>query len=361
MSIRDRTNWELFVDESGNFGSARDDISVCGVLARADLPGLRPDSLRVALERVAPWLPWPPHVAHLNTIVLIPLAFVAAHERGVLADPGRAPSTVRRLARQRPAEVASALDALRAHALPEYDDLEALRGPFAHLNKGTRMYWSEIANETRAYYGRLLAGLAASPLDGAAPPHIFVVTSGETRRGDAGATADARYRESIEALFERIGDIVDRFDGEHRVRLNVSQLDVYEPILGRRVKLHVRHLGEIVRRLSPELGDRVRLVPATVSAYFTPDVHPAFVLADLVANRARPVLARSVPLARAEADLVTSLRAPVRSGTPRRSHLAATGISRTYVASHRRGDCLPDLDSGALRRWAREQAVEWSS
>src|SRR5699024_2683487 len=65
--------WRFFVDESGDFSKDVEIVCVAGYLLplAADMGS---QNLRGALERIAPGMPWPLHMAHLPRPSMLVLA-----------------------------------------------------------------------------------------------------------------------------------------------------------------------------------------------------------------------------------------------------------------------------------------------
>jgi hypothetical protein len=85
-----------------------------------------------------------------------------------------------------------------------------------------------------------------------------------------------------------------------------------------------------------------------------------YVLADFFANRARQVLQQqSWGLAEVEDQFAAQLGVPLRSGDPSRPHVSATGEALAYLRAA--GDAPEPPLEPPRRRWAVEQALEWTS
>src|SRR5688500_7751926 len=74
------TRWAFFVDESGNFEDPGDTVAVSGLLLH-DRASLQPHTLKAALRRAAPLLPWPPHAWLLDQPAFIAVAIREAGKR----------------------------------------------------------------------------------------------------------------------------------------------------------------------------------------------------------------------------------------------------------------------------------------
>jgi hypothetical protein len=244
---------------------------------------------------------------------------------------------------------------------------EVLKPLDASLKAADPRTYGALAGEVRrahAAVGRVISRLA--PANNQAD--LMVVVCSEAECGDASGAMNpqadggsARYFATLTCLLQRAVDLLARLDGKHAVWLHVLSRPVIDPLLGQRVQFHIRHLGDVARRVQLPPDGKVRLVTAEVP-FFQGAVNSSLVLADFVANRCRPALARPRrPLPRAEKRIQDAVGGSVRSGAPPLSHLAATGKAEACIQSAR---CKipPDLNalsSPGLKLWACEQAREW--
>lgn len=340
-------DWDLFVDESGNFEDADDDATVCGLLVRAGLPGTRPPELRTSLQGVLPFLPWPFHARLYNRPAFLGIVAARDDESSKRwAEAGR--HAVAWFEAHSPRELAAVIGALDGGKEPQHDDVVALDDA---LRRSDRALYRELRALRRHVYAHFeailteLAVLAGSDRD----PAIALLATGEPRRDDGEGGGDERYRGHLQCLLERAADVLRRRGGSHRIWVHVLTRYVHEPVLDRRVPMHIRHVAPLAFAVS---GGEVRVAVASVPRY-DDAVHPALVLADRAANRARPVLARDQALAKVETALRQALKLPVRSGHPSVSHVAATGSASRYIAGE-----VDRMPSDA-RRWTVDQAEEW--
>lgn len=376
---RPGARWRLFIDESGSFDDPDQDVLSAGLLIRADTPGSSPAEIRHALQGAAPDLPWPLHASVLNRPVIFALAAHARRQRtpaktGGFPEPRDhafdelADRTVTLLAATLPAEVAHLLDALGAGGRIDWSQLRRVD---SHLRAAEPATYERLASKVRSAWwivGRLIAQLAeAAQGAGDEDSGVLVVSCGETCNGDAAPAADSaaawgsrRYFALLACLLRRTVDMLERRPGRHEVRLQVLSRPIIDPLLQKKVQLHIRHVGDIVRSAVHGSGERVRIVPERVP-FFNEGTDATLVLADFVANRCLPFLRpATVPLAAVEERLSRNLNAILRSGTPPLSHLAATGRAQVHIDSARLGAQDPvDLDAPGLRRWACDQARQW--
>lgn len=365
-------HWTLYVDESGNFADVEDDVAVSGLLIRDDVPGLSVNEVKRALESVVPGFPWPWHASLINNASWVALVLA---DRKLQADHPN--PDIRWLAdavhhvNGRFAErFGSRYAAIRARlssgesgdiGLGDLSDFEqVLRNEYPSELDALRAH----TRRARAAVKQFAAGLATrvgSPADSAAAVLLF---SSETLRGDAriepeSELGDRRYFRLLEVLVDRTAALLARRGGMHELSLDISQRRLIDPQLRRPTKqlpLHVlRELSRLIARWKPI----VRIVPSAVTP-FDRDVGVRFVVADFAANRGRRALRQgTTPLTNVESAVEVDMGLRVRSGTPGRSHLAASGEAFDLCESPR-----PDPEAALpsvwpRRRWACEQAWEW--
>jgi hypothetical protein len=357
-----QARWSLFVDESGRFEDIEDDVSIAGVLIRDGLPGGRAQEIRASLEQACRPMrvPWPLHATYVN----LPAYFAA-----VLANDGRSqPDSVvdRALSVFRarlPDTVETVLKALAAGAPPNHDQLRELDNAlrigdpvaYALLDLRVQKVWAAI--------GRVLAALAA--VDG--PAGLLVVAASETLAGDGdegqrGKFEDSRYIGLLRCLTERTARLLERLEGEHRLEVWPLTRHLEYPDLGALGPLRASDVSQAFVSWCTSTN-RVKVL-AGVPMSFDRYVHGAAVIADFAANYVRRVAKqRAAPLSTVESWVEGRLGVRPRSGTPERSHFAATGLARAWVCwGVRRETIVPTSPltwTPDRRRWAIDQAVEW--
>jgi hypothetical protein len=165
----------------------------------------------------------------------------------------------------------------------------------------------------------------------------------------------------LEVLVDRAAALLARRGQEQLLLLDISErflIDSRFQSKAKQIPLHVQaELSELIAKWK----STVRIVVAAVTR-FGPDVGMQFVVVDFAANYGRQVL-RNGPasLGEIEAGIQADRGLLARSGTPPRSHLAASGEAYDLVkkAPHAEPETtLPIV--GLRRRWACEQAWEWS-
>jgi hypothetical protein len=357
------TRWRLYVDESGKFQDLEDDVVVLGLLVRTDVSGTEGANLRRSLQEAAPELPWPLHAAELN----IPIYHALAAQAGRPAVQSRVvhedlnQRAVAILTSRRPRELATALSAIRSgHKL----DLAVLTTLDQALRQASRPLYDQLLSRSRralARVFRVMESLVRAGKEAPEGPAVMMFLGGEASRGDGSPDVDPardggsqRYLAILECVLARSRDSVARRGGRHNILLEVLS----RPSFNR-----ASQLGNVSRSLDAGSGSPVRLT-AMQPWRFDAHVAGALVLADVAANRARRVLLHGpdASLAQFEDSLQQELLAPVRSGTPPLSNMAATGRARSYVeeARHGRPEDAAVLND-EIRRWAKDQALEWAA
>jgi hypothetical protein len=362
--------WQLFLDESGDFGNNTASC-VAGLLVQEPRSPAWDAAIREFLARSFPLVPYPPHAAALNR----PASRVA----GCLACEPRTP-----LDRHAAAKCTRLADAVRAARAPELEVFvaEALAGRMpevTHLDVASEWLERHAAPE--------YAALRSLCREQEHNFHFFLrrlcEDYGPTRCFMVGAACVPHvawpeeaprdlYLATLEVLLERVLALLRADDQVRRhVWVHAATRHVSLPDLPAVVPLRAQDVGEAVARaeafpyLAPPAGrrdDRVRLV-ADVPPRFDSRVPPGVVLADFVANRLRWQIERAnwSGLARAmRKQLGLSGEAPAR-GLPAAGPLptvAASGLARSAVIVAFDGKSAPALPSGPPD-WPREQAEAW--
>lgn len=353
------SRWNLFFDESGRFEDPDDEVAVAGLLVREDVTSFHSHRLRATLEEAVPALPWPLHswlLYHPSYLLVVGRWRVdtwgedeACERLGRdLIGHVRAAAWVAELAAQDVLERATA--AVAAGREPKKADLASLDAALRDQTPGVFQLLRDDLTSIQASIDRVLQACSTQPDTLGA---VNLVAAGEARRGDAQSHTD-RYLALLECAVERAASSIAQRPGPAHIWLHALQRDVHDPVLGRGVPLHTRHLGPLCERVRQRVApDRVRVVQATCPQYDT-SVRGALVLADLVAHRSRHELGRRGSLVRVHRQLAKRLRGPALATESGLSHLASTGEPWSYL--HRDGE--GDEPSG--RGWAVTQAIQWA-
>jgi hypothetical protein len=316
--------WQLFVDESGDFGKNDDIVCVAGFLlpAAADMGA---GNLRHALAQLAPAMPWPPHTAHLSKPSMWLLsAHVEAECRGVAPESDVVAATAM-LKGAHPVATAEAIRRLRRGKRPAIDLLRALD---QHLRSADRVLFQRWVNRGRTALTAMRVVTAATVafargIVGAPLPALVAAgeaaIQGEGDRHDLQRTS-RRYLGLLDALLSHLRSVVGGNGDRHVVHIHVLERDIYDE--QRRASMPLR--PQNVRDLPAvaDVSDSVTLIVDATPAYDY-STHPALVLADFVAFSTRRVLHPAATLQQVEERLRRETRLPVRSGMPSRSHLSA--------------------------------------
>ena len=351
------SQWDLYIDESGQLRDRLVPVTVGGALMPEHHPSNRTDHVKALLQNACqPWsLPWPLHANLVNVPVYHALAVAP---RDSLCERARA--TLARID-------ASSLLAVEGGILRRHNIYQALTMLDEVLKHHDRDCWNGL--QDRARHVRAAVARVLKQLTTADTPHpMFIVSAGETRLGDGDEGLrtdfeDSRYLGVLRCAVERAIHVLERLipSGAFTLRVHILTRDHTHPLLRRRVPLQAKDVSVAFGDLCT--AGRVKPV-AGVPAEFDDAVHGAAVLADFATNWIRRILRPDRCLADVDALVLTTLTVKARSGVPERSHLAATGRARAAICAVRNGEpastaiaSLPHDGESAL--WAIEQAHEW--
>lgn len=344
--------WQLYIDESGDFDAVEDRVVVVGVLlAGADHPS-RQQELRDWLKSTFPSSPYPPHQRILNLA-----AGVAAC---VAREPARVP------------ELQPAVDAL--DACPLRDDVRELRttpvATFRDAKLRTVDNW--MRSHARGAYDLLKRhitqrrGVASRGFAKVIGEGGAVVAAAEARPR---ASSQDRYLDLLTVLIERV--VLLLADGNsHRVVTVVGARDVTVPgrtAPGRlaplvRCRLQREHVEQAAKTACSRLPQSSVSFAIAQPATYDSRCHPGLVLADLAANRVHGAIYQETFRDLSE-SLVGALGAP-----PLGRALAVSADLPSLAGSGRAADAIADVarnpsrnasTAGVIPRWAREQADAW--
>lgn len=370
--------WQLFIDESGSFGSRAEPNLVTGLLVNEPWNDELPTALHGALHDGLPLVPYPPHATDLR----IPVSRVAAARLYGEPRTTRDEAVARRLA--------AVADAIRT------SDSAAPQGFCMALDEGS---WPDQGRLRRCdswlraahpEHHALLRGLVdeqdaamRSLFDCLAkhygPQRCFVVgAANEVSNAPIDDTPDPDlYLQLLEALFERLVALLRSRSGPIRVvRIHAAVRNVRRGFVAARKTspLSMQALADVARRALqfPIEGVPTPGVPSVLrfvahepkSANSDAKVHPGVVLADYLSNRLWGAI-------QAHADWAT-----LREGAIRRFSLdvravaatlapagplpaiASDGLARAAVRDAFDGG-RPQGLSGLEPRWVGQQAAYW--
>lgn len=367
------TEWDLYIDESGDFDSQEDDPLIAGILLPVGPPESNPAWQRKLLEDELPWIPWPIHTSEARNPVMHVLW---PHARDL--DPAEQirafASDAAEALKKKEAEVLNrAVTRIRKQRAPDQEDVRKLRAVLRHRKEE----WSALQHLARRSYERLKSAARAI----GESPRSSIILVGEPQQADAWPMRkeDDRYLTMLPALLQRAADAILQSPGKHFVRVHVMVRHVVDPTLGSAASsvgekgapgLHQRHVTAAIRTAlgesAPKLqrrSSRVRFGAGLLGRNDDPNLRAGFVLADFAAN----ALYRHFPGDARLAETCRLVRRKTRqrvtySEEPRHPHIAASGRPFQYL-SFTRGETTrkPLPGDAAMRPWAIEQANEWGT
>jgi hypothetical protein len=387
------TNWQLYIDESGDFDDPDDVVCVAGLFVPLPADDDLELYLRTRLAEAFPLTRYPQHAAELD--IPVSRALFALREPPTPAEP-EGVAAVR-------ARVAPALDALVGADDPEVLALVAgwrvgarvplervrwldlwlrgaapdahreLRAVCEHQEEALRTHvLGDLADLIRRYTTEVLPPTSGNPL----PARPVALVAAESSH-DGPQTPAARYLALVELLLERVyAHLREPRDARHHILVRTCARELR---FGDTTVDHRLDAADVVRASrraagfpflpAEHLPDPRVWVSALSTEAFDPAAHPGLVLADYVANRARRALksspARALPLAAVQESIERRLghvdtRLPLRArpelgplptvagGGPARRHVRTCFVGRS--SSDR-----PHIHA----RWASESAQAW--
>jgi AcrR family transcriptional regulator len=338
----------FYVDESGNFADAHDEVVAGGVLLSEVVTDVRKQ-----LEAAVPGCPWPLHGAHLNRPIVWALL---AHLRD--ASTGSADSDVRAvidiLRRVDNPGLQQALQRLRQGAWPEVKLLQRLGIALQQERPEVAKRLGNLVRRARAALvrlGRTFVPQASLVISAEGTWTVLDVARSTPRTGDQETD---RYYEAMLAAIERARDVARRAD-QDVVRVTVLTRPVYDPSERRYRSLETADVQSLVQQLPPGSC----LVEVHAVARWDPDVPPPCVLADLCTNVSRWVLGDpTVSLLDLEARLHDWTGLAVRSGDPLRSHVASVFPPGPGVWRDPDPAVAAKVAAVGVKQWAWEEVLE---
>ena len=382
------TDWQLFVDESGDFRDPSDTVCVAGVLVA--LPDIEPvrDHLQAAFTGVFPLAPYPPHATVLNR----------PSSRALLALAGKATGRGVQLPERSIRAIDAAIDALRGATEPtvveavrratlgvttEWEDASVCD---VWLSANAPAVFGELRNvleeENAALRQRVFAALssvlAANEDDGPGTPWAkpIVFLAAEATPPAVPTDDETRYLDLLETLFERVYSLLRSTD---EVRRHVIAHVATRPLRRgeRKRMLSLVDVAEASRRASrlpflqpATFPDPYVWLSVVEPCRFDERVHPGVVLADFAANRARSALGGAPKLEavlqdrvrNSLGDVVLAMRPMARPNHPPLSAAAASGVSRSHVAAALGGESVKSSALASVKPgWASQQAQHWQA
>jgi hypothetical protein len=371
------TTWQLYVDETGNFGGVGP-VAIAGVLLEGRAAPQLAQALRAKLEAIFDGVPYPPHAAfHKQPLSLL---WGPVHDRGS-SSRFRVATMAAKAALDQTTQ--GPLEALRraimASARPDAVSLALYREAGSelrrldwHAHERLELEVKRARQELACFLARDLPQLAERA-GGRGVALVAAWQDGEAeteaeRRGDRvtlARRADARYVAVYEALLERCLSLVGAPSRQTEIWAHLADRGWAEPRPAVAAALNgaeARALAfPLVRQSSP------RVIRVTASRY-DPSVAPGIVLADFAANALLPSLRerhawidvqhsmeeRTGLRPRATCALLGGLALPA---------VAADGRPRAAIRAHAEPTVTsaPVTPLSGVPRWASEQAGAWVS
>jgi len=369
---RSMGTWQLFVDESGDFGAAESDLAIVGVLLEGYASPQLAIALRRALNRIFVGAPYPPHAAHHNcptTLLwasLLDVPGIPTSERFVRRTEGAL-----RIARGSSAqaaafrEVCEAADAARR--LGEADapvsmrtlNLRAARSFYRWLERIAPAEHAALTSESeqqRADFVDFLATTLAGETATKSTALVVAWRGGQMDKKGERTDGSAEYAELYGALIERALAFVVAKESESQLWVHVAERGESQQRLQALQRTAVAH--PLVRR--------ARHAPTVTIAKvqrYDGRVHPGIVIADFAANR---MLGRVLGVAKRWDDVAAESRAVIGVAPAARCAIvSASGVLPAATSSGSARDAVrcaaegsaPPTVTGPV--WAREQAKAW--
>lgn len=374
-------NWQLFVDESGDFEQDGDQGVVGGLLVRGILGPRDEDALRQHLmERVYPWTTYPPHAVALNHAASRP-----AFDVWLTEFAGRAPQVeveklakrlagdASRLLRENPSGHPSLAELYRLASTGEGTwEPPTRRTVGAMITATSALRNSTDQSERDLFYSlekklvhpqdqtiRRLCASVATPLRRslfAVPVFAWgraIIVDGTPLGG-----VDP-YAARLQMLFERVAGVVGAHPGHHVIYLHVAHRPLkVEGLTG----LSASRIKQMFAQAASDAGGGHRIAGAAAAPPSNDsDVHSGISLADFLVNHVnKRVLHRTTadsPLDHVvdEAMKYTGMRPSLTVSVDGvRHHLPTIAVEGPSQTAIRDGRPLP-----AAPGWEREQAEAW--
>jgi hypothetical protein len=366
--------WTLYVDESGSFADSEDDVAIAGLLVSDDVPGLSPAEVKKSLEKAVPGFPWPWHARLINNACWVALALADREIPSDHQDPDIRwlADAVRRVndlfAQRYPTDYPAIRERFMSAEADAVDLVQLARFEQVLRDQCPIELDALRAHSLRAWIAvKEFAGQFAKRREVTENAAVVLLCSSETERGDAvgspeSVLGDRRYFRLLEVLVDRTAALLARRGAPHELSLDISQRNLIDPVLQRPTKQIPLYVTRELGSLTAKWKDSVRIVPRAVTP-FDRHVGMRFVIVDFAANRGRRVLRQvRVSLTGVESSLSSDLGLQVRTGTPSRSHLAASGAAYSLISSPIEPTANPRVllpPAWPRRLWACEQAWEW--
>lgn len=376
--------WQLYIDESGDFGDSgdywrSDEISVVtGLMIRSDDARARPDLWSSGLKgRILDALPFPHFPAHANVLNL-PVAWLCAFRIHALVYSEAHPmgeifcDAVDRIGSSSDAYMTEFLGYLQRGGWPKWELIRAANLWLEHNETGLYQLLVQYTEKWQHNFHSLLTELLrlfdrsdCYVLAGAGRCYFHEDSI------ESGAATGDPYLDLLERLFERLFCMLRSADGKKRsIRVLVAQRDIF----ARRIHLTVEHIEAVIGRavqfpLYPPMPDGGGVDPQVTVEVLEPQAmramaHPGLVLADFCSNRLYGLLKYADSWSQLVKDGQERFAVPLQAvarGLLQAGDLpglATGGRPRNAVWAAFAGGEKENLD-GVRPRWMADQAALW--
>lgn len=386
--IMPSTDWQLFVDESGDFRDPTKRVCVAGVLLALPEHEDLTTALRALLERAFPLSSYPPHATLLNLAASRALFALAARARGraVELPDTKWEAVDAAIAALRTADDDAVVEALRAAErglAPGWEHARACEAWLTTNAPAAARGLRDIAELEDQHLRDTVFGLLAQVLegnegDGPATPWAkpIVVVAAEASPPASPKDDEDRYLDLLETLFERVYALLRSTDGVRRhVIAHIAERPLWRDdgkrMLGRADVAEASKRAARLSFLQSSVFPDPKVWMSTLApCRFDEAVHPGVVLADFAANRVGRALRddpkREHDLQRrvqaALGDVGVAMRPLSRPQLAPLPTAATSGSPRSHVARALEGERVDFRTLGDVRpEWAADQAQRWQA
>lgn len=363
-------NWQLCIDESGQFDRTEDFVCVAGILIRTDNAPLV--GVRNAIRRQLPNVPWPPHATYVRHLLSAVLWHCVARENPDVGwnyyDSGSNEAlTCEHIGQLIRENFPDEWQAQCRLILENQDPVYQILGGWQHVLNGcllesARHTLDEICRRNiSALYNTLENLIQFSTV------RIFI--SSEAWQGEAVILNQDRYLQLLETLLRRICETLTLTGDQHNVQLNILSRSVKIHWSDQASPLNNRHLGNIITRINRnwQLAQPNAVRFNIGVAQWNANTNGGLVLSDFIANGVRNPVNSNQSLYNVCDGLADRVpRDPLQSGAPPRPHLTAgprvtevlVRAQEGHISTRALSSNLRDLHAH-IRRWAIDQALAW--
>lgn len=374
-------DWDVYIDETGNFSRPDERVLVCGILLGREQASLHEEDAAAIFRSAYPGIPVPHHAADMGKVAGLLAAWNAANRpkaasHSSFALLAQALDELNTSDQERGAKLAAYRASFLRREMPSSKAVHAVDAILrAQCASGIRTALQVVEAEARAYAQEVRCGFQRlAPRLGIGP---WVVAAGEGCTREAVPSAAVEPREAhyqdrylwlLERLAERVLMLLRRRDGDARsVNFHVSyrMLDAGG---GRTAVLTTRHVKATLQKAAGlawplgHVGPRPSLSELT---HYEAGAPAWFGIADFAASR----VLQQLKLSRYWPDVVslvlktTSLRPELLCSTLNRTcpAIASSGLAREAIEQACAGqhEAARGVLAGEQVRWAKAQATVW--